>query len=722
MQKKQKRILLILIGVVCIGILYPLVNHLAHNKVVALLKEDHNSLLVKNYEDLKVNVWKGQLYISNVEVEWPSEQGTANNNIKSECIHVYGLKLINLWISKNIEVYRIEIENPEVQLVTEKSNKEKTLNDSNSAKKLPKINIGEISIKNMTFAKRDERDSIRSQFKLVDATLKNLEVEDWETPSTWYSSLTSYNIEIEELYHISNGTEVLKMDRILLTDKNHQFKNLHFYTDLAKEESQLSPIEEGNHHNIEVATIEISPIQWETHEGKQQLYISTLSVTSPKLRIYNNGLIPEETNTKPLSSQLLRDLKIEIGRLEVLAPEVQLVFKEKRSENENSNNEKELPELSIAEITIKNASYSKHNEKDALQTKFKLVDATLKNLNIENWNAPNTWYSNLDSYTIEIEDLYHKATDWEAFKMDKIELTETAHKTQNFRFYTELNKNEYNERLSHERDHYDVAIPTVETSGFQWDAHQDRQRFFIAKMAFSSPKISIYRDKLLPDDTSIKPLFSQLLRELNFDIQTEQITLSNADITYTERVQEDNSGGSVYFSDFNAVISDAGNFKEINEEKDIRIKVETTFMKTATLTADWRFNPQKTEDSFHFQAKISRLDANRANVFTEPNLFVKMKGRIDLVFLNIHGNRSVSHTDFAISYHDLKVELLNKRGKDKLKVISAIANIFVRKDSESTEGKLQEVKVKVERDQTKSIFNFLWKNTLEGLKKSIVNI
>lgn len=722
MQKKQKRILLILIGVVCIGILYPLVNHLAHNKVVALLKEDHNSLLIKNYEDLKVNVWKGQLYISNVEVEWPSEQGTANNNIKSECIHVYGLKLINLWISKNIEVYRIEIENPEVQLVTEKSNKEKTLNDSNSAKKLPKINIGEISIKNMTFAKRDERDSIRSQFKLVDATLKNLEVEDWETPSTWYSSLTSYNIEIEELYHISNGTEVLKMDRILLTDKNHQFKNLHFYTDLAKEESQLSPIEEGNHHNIEVATIEISPIQWETHEGKQQLYISTLSVTSPKLRIYNNGLIPEETNTKPLSSQLLRDLKIEIGRLEVLAPEVQLVFKEKRSENENSNNEKELPELSIAEITIKNASYSKHNEKDALQTKFKLVDATLKNLNIENWNAPNTWYSNLDSYTIEIEDLYHKATDWEAFKMDKIELTETAHKTQNFRFYTELNKNEYNERLSHERDHYDVAIPTVETSGFQWDAHQDRQRFFIAKMAFSSPKISIYRDKLLPDDTSIKPLFSQLLRELNFDIQTEQITLSNADITYTERVQEDNSGGSVYFSDFNAVISDAGNFKEINEEKDIRIKVETTFMKTATLTADWRFNPQKTEDSFHFQAKISRLDANRANVFTEPNLFVKMKGRIDLVFLNIHGNRSVSHTDFAISYHDLKVELLNKRGKDKLKVISAIANIFVRKDSESTEGKLQEVKVKVERDQTKSIFNFLWKNTLEGLKKSIVNI
>lgn len=145
-------------------------------------------------------------------------------------------------------------------------------------------------------------------------------------------------------------------------------------------------------------------------------------------------------------------------------------------------------------------------------------------------------------------------------------------------------------------------------------------------------------------------------------------------------------------------------------------------METAKLTADWRFNPQEIDDSFHFQAKISRLDANRANMFTEPNLFVKMKGSIELLYLNIHGNRSSSNTDFAISYHDLKVELLNKRGRDKLKVISAIANIFVKRNSESTEGKLQEVKVKVERDQTKSIFNFLWKNTLEGLKKSIVNI
>src|SRR5690625_6469863 len=95
-------------------------------------------------------------------------------------------------------------------------------------------------------------------------------------------------------------------------------------------------------------------------------------------------------------------------------------------------------------------------------------------------------------------------------------------------------------------------------------------------------------------------------------------------------------------------------------------------METAKLTADWRFDPQEINDAFHFQAKISHLDATRANAFTEPNLFVKIEGEIDELYLNIYGNKRTSMTDIAISYHELKVELMNKKGKGKRRIISAI--------------------------------------------------
>lgn len=416
--------------------------------------------------------------------------------------------------------------------------------------------------------------------------------------------------------------------------------------------------------------------------------------------------------------KLWRNNEVAINHLEILEPEIYLINSKATPKNsiEKSEKNKELPKISIAETSIKDAVFSNQDDKGEMLTKFQLVEASFKNIKIEDWDAKDTWFRNLDSYNLEIKALSHKTSKWEVLEIEQILLSDKSYEIKNLHLQTELGVKEYNALLPHERDHYNVKLPQVTLSPAIWKMQDKRHRFSVSKINFATPTLEIYRDKLLPDDTSIKPLFSQLLRELHFDIQTEEIKIDKAAITYTERVKEENDGGSVQFSDFDAIITDAGNFKEVNKEKDLKIKIETTFMGSSKLTADWRFDPQSMEDAFHFQAKISHLDANRANEFTEPNLFVKMEGKIEQIYLNIYGNRNVSETDFAISYHELKINLLRHDGKKRRKLISAIANIFVRRDSKAEEEKLHEEKVEVERDKTKSIFNFLWKNTLEGLK------
>lgn len=422
--------------------------------------------------------------------------------------------------------------------------------------------------------------------------------------------------------------------------------------------------------------------------------------------------------------KLWKDQDIEISRLEILNAKVHIESNEsiKKESTDSSKNPDEISKINIAEVFIKNIAFSNHNEKDVLRSKFILKEARLHDLKPENWKLPNDWFTNLSHYKIEIEELYHQATEWEILKVNSMELSDTEYKVHDLNFYTELDKKEYNERLTHERDHYKVNVPNIRLSALKWDIKEGRERFFSSKIEMESPDLIIYRDKRLPDDLRVKPLFIQLLRELRFDIQTDEIHIDESNITYIERVQDQNNGGSIYFSDFNAVLTHAGNFKEVNEHNPVRIKVETTFMKTGKLKADWQFNPQDKNDAFHFKAEIVDLDANRANTFTEPNLFVKMEGKITHVYLNIHGTNTNSNTDFAISYNDLKVNLLEKDGKKQKKLISALANIFVRKNSESKNTIVQEEKVEVERDQTKSIFNFLWKNTLAGLKKTILKV
>lgn len=474
--------------------------------------------------------------------------------------------------------------------------------------------------------------------------------------------------------------------------------------------------------------IDKSPIQ-NFENLKVNIWKGQLQVNNIELKWPHSELnIANRLKSKSIQIQginfykVWKDNKVIIDYLEISDSEVHLISQNTSSDASSIKQKKNinLPLLSIDSIVIKNTSLSKYGKDKEVQTKLKLVNFKSNNLKIENWIEPHTWYNSISSYELKLEDVFHKATKWEIVEVEEVLLTDQAYKIENLSFHTELSKEAYNAQLSQERDHYSVKIPEIIASPFEWIKHNERHRFFTDSIVLSTPSLKIYRDKLLPDDTSYKPLFSQLLRDLNFDIQTNQLKINEGNIVYTERVKEENSGGSIFFSHFNSTIKDAGNFKEINAKKELHIEVKTAFMETAKLTANWRFNPQDINDAFHFQARISQLDATQANLFTEPNLFVKMEGRIDELFLNTYGNKKASTTDIAISYHKLKVELLNKKDKGKRRIISAIANIFLKKDSDKNGEMLKEESVEVMRDQTKSIFNFLWQNTLQGLKQATI--
>lgn len=455
---------------------------------------------------------------------------------------------------------------------------------------------------------------------------------------------------------------------------------------------------------------------------KGQLYASDIKINWPNTKVGNTTTIKTKSiQIKGINFyKIWKNNKVEIDHLEILDSEVHLTTQNNLTKDTSGKTRKatNLPNVSIDNVAIINTVFTKLGESEEIQTKFKLVDFKVSNLKIENWQAPHTWYNSISSYELKFENIFHKATRWENVEVEEILLTDEVYQIKNLSFHTKLSKEAYNAQLTQERDHYSVKIPDITVNPFEWNKHNERHRLFTDSIALTRPSLHIYRDKLLPDDTSYKPLFSQLLRELKFDVHTNQLKISEGEIVYTERVQKENSGGSIYFSNFNSTISNAGNFKEINAKNKLQIEIETTFMETAKLTADWRFDPQEINDAFHFQARISHLDATRANAFTEPNLFVKIEGEIDELYLNIYGNKRTSMTDIAISYHELKVELMNKKGKGKRKIISAIANIFLKKDSERSGKELKEERVEVTRDQTKSIFNFLWQNTLEGIKQT----
>jgi hypothetical protein len=115
---------------------------------------------------------------------------------------------------------------------------------------------------------------------------------------------------------------------------------------------------------------------------------------------------------------------------------------------------------------------------------------------------------------------------------------------------------------------------------------------------------------------------------------------------------------------------------------------------------------------------MDRISSEGINQFMEPALNIKAEGGIRDMRFNFAGNSQSSTGDMKLIYTNFKVEVLQKDGEEKNKFLSALANLIVNNDAASEEKEQKNIKTK--RTQTKSFWNYLWKNVRNGALKSFL--
>ena len=101
---------------------------------------------------------------------------------------------------------------------------------------------------------------------------------------------------------------------------------------------------------------------------------------------------------------------------------------------------------------------------------------------------------------------------------------------------------------------------------------------------------------------------------------------------------------------------------------------------------------------------------------------MRLEGQTNKTYFTIDGNNATSTTNMKVSYTDFKVSVLQKDGERKNKFLSAVANIFISKDSEKKNEYYREGSADAERNKTQSVFNFLWISVKNSLLKTMTGI
>lgn len=394
--------------------------------------------------------------------------------------------------------------------------------------------------------------------------------------------------------------------------------------------------------------------------------------------------------------------------------------KNKYVKKSDSTQNKPFPEINISDFIIEHSNvFVYKNEKDSLffrmhNFNFNLNDIVF-NENTQNKKIPFDY----GDYTLELDSIFAKASIYEDVKIGQIALNKEELFLNNFRFYNIYSRTHFDKIIPYEKDHFLATVDTIKMTK-PFIAYQNDSILTLTspKLSITNSTLSAYRNKVITDDLRYKPLYTKILRNLDFNLGIDSLTLTNGNVTYFEKARADEEPGEIVISQINLNMVRFGNIYPKSDP--MKLDTRALFMKHAPLRIKMSFNTFDTQDSFNVNGEIDNLNTAELNNFIRPNLHAELNGKIDKIIFSIDGNDVNSNVNLKVKYNDFKITLLKKDGLSKNKFMSNVANTVISKDSKSNKGDFTEGKKEgVKRDQTKSIFNFLAQNIKEALLKAM---
>ncbi|SDM19851.1 hypothetical protein [Kriegella aquimaris] len=319
-----------------------------------------------------------------------------------------------------------------------------------------------------------------------------------------------------------------------------------------------------------------------------------------------------------------------------------------------------------------------------------------------------------DRYELTTDDVFIDLGLYEILKVTNLELKPDKSTVKNLSLVAKLSKKELSKQLRSERDHIDLKIPLIEIEDI--DFGFKRKTFFLnmGQGLIKAPNLEIYRDKLVPDDYKKKKLYSQMLRELPINLSLSKINIENGRVSYSERVTEETQPAPLVFGNLKAVLKNIS-----NNGANVSVEAEAKLMNEAQLKLNWSFEDPSKNDRFRASGVVKDFKAASINDFLTSNLRARAKGTVNELYFTVSGNAISSKGDMKMKYENFEFSVLKKDRLGINKFLTTIGKLFINDGSKTAADGFRYGVIDVERDPTKSFFNYLWINVQDGTLSTI---
>lgn len=285
----------------------------------------------------------------------------------------------------------------------------------------------------------------------------------------------------------------------------------------------------------------------------------------------------------------------------------------------------------------------------------------------------------------------------------------------NFVWRTQYSPTRLSQKISTEHDHYHLKIEDISLRKWSFDIKNQQPYLYLSELQLQSPIFQVYRDKLLPNDTTHKKLYNKTLRDMQMDLQVDTIQISDGLITYKERVEVDVEPENISFSDIEAIIDNLHS----RGQGETTVAINAKLMDNGPFSLDWSFDPLNKANTFLAKGSLSNFQTESINPFLKSNLQAEVKGTVQQMYFTISGNELESQGDIKMKYDNFEFTVLKKNRLGVNKLLTTAVNLFTKKGHKTDEDGFRHGSFTVKRQQDKSFFNYLWISLKAGLLDTV---
>lgn len=469
--------------------------------------------------------------------------------------------------------------------------------------------------------------------------------------------------------------------------------------------------------------------QLQYNSENQEIKIASIAVNPHSADLLNLQIKPTVSKAAAtLVDGLIRRVTLKINRWGLDKNQLQLDAESLNVQNFNGSintPEKPSPKKKNSwngiqfPLLVRNFSIENSNlkfQKGTAQHQLNQLNLKVKNIEFNEKNVKESLPFKVENYTLTANSYALQTNRFYKLSTGNLKASNQNIEIHQFELKPLMSRVQFIRTIPTEKDLYTIYFNKLQLQG-NLQVFSANPSIVANQLTITGVNVNIFRSKIPNDDLTRKPMYSELLRSIKFPMVIQNTNIQNATLVYEEDTEKSQGPGTLSFNNLHLQAKNLNSNKIKGNSTHIPIAIRCQFMNVSPMEVNWNINTASMDDAFHIQGNIKNLPAPQINAFIEPYLKVKTEGDIDYLAFDFRGNKNILNGNFKMDHRDLKVEILREDG-EKNKFLSSVANTFIKSNSKP---KNSDVKVEnVERDHTKSFFNFFWNGILAGLKKSLI--